>query len=188
MGRHSIPGPQDTPREPVGDNPSEPVAQTPLGSDVPPPGDQEPSPPIAPAQDDESAGGRFVDGEWRGGHRSKETKRRGVSVGVIAALVAVVVVLSAIILWRFVGHALSNRSNAAAATCSGSTVPVAVVADPSISDKIVEFADRYNKSAGPIGDHCVMRTGPSSLHFSSRPFDFARRGFLIRNRESRREV
>jgi hypothetical protein len=156
MGRHSITGPEDTPREPSGDSPRpERAAQTPQGSDVPPPSDQESSPPVAPEQDDESAGGRFVGGAWQGGHRSTETKRRGVSVGVIVALVAVVVVLSAIISWRFIGHALSNRSNSAAATCSGSAVPVAVVADPSISDKIVEFADRYNKSAGPIGDRCV---------------------------------
>jgi hypothetical protein len=101
------------------------------------------------------AGGRFVDGAWRGGHRSNATKRRGVSVGVVVALVTVVVVVSAIILWRFIGHALSNRSDVAAATCSGTAVPVAVVADPSISDKIAEFADRYNKSAGPVGDHCI---------------------------------
>jgi hypothetical protein len=78
-----------------------------------------------------------------------------VSIGVIVALIAVVLVLSAIILWRFIGDALSNRSASAAITCSGSNVPVAVVADPSISDKIAEFANRYNKSTGPIGDRCV---------------------------------
>src|ERR1700757_4469168 len=156
MGRHSIPGPEDTPREPFRDSPPpEGAAETPHPSDVPPPGDQEPPPFVAPARDDESAGGRFVDGAWRGGHRNMATKRRGVSVGVVVALVAVVVVLGAIISWRFIGHTLSNRSNTAAATCSGSDVPVAVVADPSISDKIVEFADPYKKSAGPIGDRCV---------------------------------
>ena len=44
-------------------------------------------------------------------------RRRGVSVGVIAALVTVVVVVGAVILWRFFGDALSNRSQAGAARC-----------------------------------------------------------------------
>ena len=156
MGRHSIPGPEDSPREPFpADSPPEQAPDTPRGSKVPLSGDQEPGSPVAPTAEDEDTGGRFVDGAWRGGHRSTETKRRGVSIGVVVALVAVVVVLSAIILWRFIGHELSNRSNAAAATCSGTAVPVALVADPSISDKMTEFANRYNKSVGPVGDRCV---------------------------------
>ena len=58
-------------------------------------------------------------GDWRGGHRS-EGGRRGVSIGVIVALVAVVVVVGGVILWRFFGDALSNRSHtAAAALCGG---------------------------------------------------------------------
>ena len=73
----------------------------------------------------------------------------------IAALAAVVLVIGGIILWRFVGNTLSNRSDTVAATCSGSDVPVAVIADPSIADKITEFAKRYNKSVDPIGDRCV---------------------------------
>ncbi len=156
MGRHSIPGPDDTPKEPFPVTPPpEPAGDTPYPSYISPPSEEEPEPSDAAPPDDESAGGRFADGSWQGGHRSTETKRRGVSIGVIAALVTVVVVVAAIILWRFIGNALSDRSNTAAATCSGADVPVAVVADPAISDKITEFADRYNKSAGPIGDRCV---------------------------------
>jgi hypothetical protein len=73
---------------------------------------------------------------------------------VIAALVAVVVVVGVIILWRFFGDALSNRSHTAAA-CTGNKEPVAVIADPSIAEHVQQFAERYNRSAGPIGDHCV---------------------------------
>lgn len=158
MGRHSIPGPDDTPREPFPATPPPEEADQPsYPSYGPPPGDEEleadafaPPPPS-----DETPSGRFAAGAWQGGHRSTEVKRRGVSIGVIVALVAVVAVVGAVILWRFIGDALSNRSDAAAATCSGSELPVAVVADPSISDTIAEFAERYNTSSGPIGDRCV---------------------------------
>lgn len=61
--------------------------------------------------------------DWRGGHRS-EGGRRGVSIGVIVALVAVVVVVGSVILWRFFGDALSSvrtpRPGAASAARSRS--------------------------------------------------------------------
>ncbi|OBB96566.1 substrate-binding domain-containing protein [Mycobacterium sp. 852002-30065_SCH5024008] len=93
-------------------------------------------------------------GDWRGGHRS-EGGRRGVSIGVIVALVAVVVVVGSVILWSFFGDALSNRSHKAAGRCVGGKETVAVVADPSIANLVQQFAETYNSSAGPIGDHCV---------------------------------
>jgi hypothetical protein len=99
------------------------------------------------------SGGHRGLGDWRGGHRS-DGGPRGVSVGVIAALVAVVVVVAAVILWRFFGNALSNRSHSAA-RCTGEKENVAVIADPSITDHIQQFAERYNGSGAQVGDHCV---------------------------------
>jgi hypothetical protein len=110
---------------------------------------QGPPPPPPP-----STGGHRGGAEWRGGHRS-DGGRRGVSIGVIAALVAVVVLVAAVILWRFFGDALSNRSHTAAARCVGAKEAVAVIADPSIAQQVHEFADRFNGSAARIGDHCV---------------------------------
>jgi len=93
--------------------------------------------------------------EWTGSHRAVTTGRRGVSAGVIVALVAVVVVVGAVILWRFFGDALSHRSDAAAARCVDGELAVAVVADPSIVDAINEQATAYNSTAQPVGDRCV---------------------------------
>ncbi|ULE32440.1 substrate-binding domain-containing protein [Mycobacterium sp. IDR2000157661] len=94
-------------------------------------------------------------GEWTGSHRAVTPKRRGVSVGVIAALVTVVVVVGAVILWRFFGDALSDRSDAAAARCVDGELAVAVAADPSIAEHVQGLADRYNETAAPVGDRCV---------------------------------
>jgi hypothetical protein len=94
-------------------------------------------------------------GEWTGSHRAIEPKRRGISVGVIVALVTVVVVVAAVIGWRFFGDALSHRSQAGAARCVNGEVAVAVIVDPSIEPQITPLADKYNQSADPVGDKCV---------------------------------
>ncbi|MEU0498932.1 substrate-binding domain-containing protein [Mycobacterium sp. NPDC006124] len=93
--------------------------------------------------------------EWTGSHRAITPKRRGISVGVIVALVTVVVVVGAVIAWRFFGDALSQRSQAGAARCVAGEVSVAVMVDPSIADQITPLAEKYNQSAAPVGDKCV---------------------------------
>jgi len=153
MGRHSIPGPDDTPEEPPRQRyqPPEYAAEHGDSDDYADEYD-EPTSRVTPPP---PGGTRFGRGEWQGGHRSTEQKRRGVSLGVVIALVAVVVVVAAVILWRFLGDALSNRSHSAAARCVGGNSAASVIADPGIADKIQEFANRYNKTASPIGDVCV---------------------------------
>jgi Bacterial extracellular solute-binding protein len=99
--------------------------------------------------------GEWEGGEWTGSHRAVATGRRGISLGVIAALVAVVVVVGAFILWRFFGDALSHRTDALAARCVEGELAVAVVADPSIADQVQKLADTYNQSAAPVADRCV---------------------------------
>lgn len=108
-----------------------------------------------------SGGGHRGRGRWQGGHRS-ESGRRGVSIGVVSALVTVIVVVAAVILWRFFGDALSNRSNSAAGLCVDGKETIAVIADPSIADHVQEFADRYNGAPVTVGDHCeLVRVKPA---------------------------
>ncbi|OBK37681.1 hypothetical protein A5658_04020 [Mycobacterium sp. 1245111.1] len=120
-------------------------------SDFPRRDQDPPSPPAEPPSGPPTGGHRGLPG-FSGGHRN-EGGRRGVSIGVIAALISVVVVVGVVILWRFFGDALSNRSHSA--RCVGEKLPVAVVADPSISDQVQRFADRFNGQSAPVGDHCV---------------------------------
>lgn len=99
--------------------------------------------------------GEWEGGEWTGSHRAIQPGRRGVSWGVIGALVAVVVVVAAFILWRFFGDALSNRSSIASARCVDGQKAVAVIADPAISGEIATLAKKFNETANPVGDSCV---------------------------------
>lgn len=129
MGRHSIPDPDNTGSQPaVAGEGSSPV----------------------PA----AAGGR-ADGEWTGSHRTVQPRRRGVSVGVIAALVTVVAVVAGVIVWRFLGAALSDRSTVGADRCLQGEATVAVLADPAIAATVSDLAKTFNETAGPVGDHCV---------------------------------
>ncbi len=99
--------------------------------------------------------GGWEGGEWTGSHRAIQTGRRGVSIGVIGALVAVVVVVAAFILWRFFGDALSDRSSVASARCVDGQKAVAVIADPAIAGEISTLAKKFNETANPVGDSCV---------------------------------
>ncbi|MCH9735748.1 MAG: hypothetical protein K0U78_14555 [Actinomycetia bacterium] len=126
MGRHSLPDPDDSPGAPRSSRSAGP-----------------------------NRGGDWADGEWTGSHRAITPGRRGVSIGVIVALVSVVVVVGAVILWRFFGDVLSDRSGMAAARCVDGEVSVAVVADPAIRESVAALAQRYNDTAPTVGDRCV---------------------------------
>lgn len=126
MGRHSIPGPGESFGEPSDDERADDASQT---------------------------GRRHVAG-WQGGHRN-ETGRRGVSIGVIVALITVVVVVGGVISWRFFGDVLSKRSENAAQQCIKGSASIAVVADPSIADDVTKLADSFNKKTPLVGDKCV---------------------------------
>jgi Flp pilus assembly pilin Flp len=144
---HDHPGDYSHPEQPEQDLPTAEVDTPDDFPDFPRRGQGPPTPPPPP-----HSGGHREGSDWRGGHRN-DGGRRGVSIGVIAALIAVVIVVGVVILWRFFGDALSNRSNSA--RCVGDKQPVAVIADPSIAEHVQHFADRFNAMAAPVGDHCV---------------------------------
>ena len=106
MGRHSFPGtgdPAEEPAESDDDNPQSGRVSRPSSGRIP-----------------------RAESGWQGRRRREDGARRGVSVGVIAALAAVVVLVGAVILWRFFGNVLSRRSADAAGECLGGTATVAV--------------------------------------------------------------
>ncbi len=104
----------------------------------------------------QTSGGHRNEGDWTGSHRIVAPGRRGVSFGVIAALVTVVVVVAGFIIWKFFGDALSDRSGVAADRCLQGDATVAVVADPAIAGTLGEIAKTFNESTGPVGDHCPV--------------------------------
>ncbi|MCG7596655.1 substrate-binding and VWA domain-containing protein [Mycobacterium sp. PSTR-4-N] len=145
MGRHSLPDPDDsdsTRRQ--GPAPDESQTER-FGAARKADG----------SRPDGQRSGGWDNGEWTGSHRAVTPGRRKISVGVIVALISVVVIVGAVIMWRFFGDALSSRSQTAAARCVEGEVAVAVVADPAIAEPVTALAQRYNDTAEPVGDKCV---------------------------------
>ncbi|MDZ4268047.1 MAG: hypothetical protein U1D00_20545, partial [Mycobacterium sp.] len=184
MGRHSLPDkPEDTPDEPrterfgfdTGPRERDPghdqfgsghgqfgsagdrfgSAGDEFGSADWEPADTDQPAPAGYPPDATPAAREWDSGDWTGSHRAVTPNRRGVSIGVIVALVSVIVVVGVVILWRFFGDNLSDRSDVAAARCVDGEVTVAVVADPAITETVATLAQRYNETAAPVGDRCV---------------------------------
>ncbi|CAJ1503065.1 substrate-binding domain-containing protein [[Mycobacterium] burgundiense] len=109
-----------------------------------------------PPGDPQTSGGHRTDAEWTGSHRTVAPGRRGVSVGVIVALATVVAVVAGFIMWRFFGDALSDRSDVAAGRCLQGDANVAVIADSAIAGPLEQAAAKFNETAGPVGDHCIV--------------------------------
>src|SRR5690625_1831181 len=156
MGRHSIPDPDEQPDEPDRLDDDGPGAET-DAADAPDAADRGARTGPVPTGGPAVPRARRSLGEWRGGHRS-EGGRRGVSVGVIAALITVVVLVSGVILWRFFGAVLSQRSDTAAARCVDGDETVAVVADPSIAEHVQQLAEEFTGTGRQVADRCVSVT------------------------------
>ncbi|MBX7434639.1 hypothetical protein JDV09_21445 [Mycobacterium sp. Y57] len=153
MGRHSLPDPDDRPGR--SDEPATErfeYGADASGFETQDAGSESAGADSAPPP---QSGRDWDSGEWTGSHRALTPARRGVSIGVIVALVAVVVLVGAVILWRFFGDALSSRSDVAAARCVDGELAVAVVADPAIAEPVAALAEKYNQTADPVGDRCV---------------------------------
>ena len=153
MGRHSLPDPDDSPDSNTPDDSGDAGEFSEDSATDESQTERFDAAPPRPGGPQHSGG--WDGGEWTGSHRAVTPGRRGISVGVIAALVAVVVIVGAVILWRFFGDALSSRSDTAAARCVEGEVAVAVVVDPAIAEPISALAQRYNDTAEPVGDKCV---------------------------------
>ncbi|ORA58591.1 solute-binding protein [Mycobacteroides franklinii] len=93
-------------------------------------------------------------GSWQRSHRRSGGSNWGVSKGLIGVVAAVLVVAVSIGLWWYFDRRTTDNQAEAAATCVHGNNAIAVVADPSIADRIGELSERFNKKHEVIGDFC----------------------------------
>ncbi|SIS19165.1 substrate-binding domain-containing protein [Williamsia sterculiae] len=90
-----------------------------------------------------------------GKHRSSGTARRGVSRGLLVAIVAVVVLVVAGVLWAQLGDRITDQGNADADRCVKGPQTVSVAVAPALADPLSSIATTYNATAPKARDHCI---------------------------------
>ncbi|WP_078327279.1 vWA domain-containing protein [Mycobacteroides salmoniphilum] len=100
-----------------------------------------------------SSGSEFDTGSLQRSHRSGGSNW-GVSKGLVGVVAAVLVVAVSIGLWWYFDRRTTDNQAEASATCVHGDNAIAVVADPSIADRIGELSERFNKKHEVIGDYC----------------------------------
>ncbi|MGH3956882.1 MAG: hypothetical protein ACRDTI_22890 [Mycobacterium sp.] len=100
-----------------------------------------------------SPGSEFDTGSFQRSHRSGGSNW-GVSKGLVGVVAAVLVVAVSVGLWWYFDRRTTDNQAEASATCVHGNNAIAVVADPSIADRIGELSERFNQKHEVIGDYC----------------------------------
>ncbi|NLG54970.1 MAG: ABC transporter substrate-binding protein, partial [Rhodococcus sp.] len=88
--------------------------------------------------------------------RHRDDKRfRGVSVGLLVAVVALVVVGAGVFGWMQLGERIRNEGVQAAGACVEGELTLHVAADPAISPALARIGREFTDSEPVIRDHCV---------------------------------
>ncbi|NMN97381.1 substrate-binding domain-containing protein [Antrihabitans stalactiti] len=90
----------------------------------------------------------------QGHHRSTEG-HRGVSKGVIFAVIALIVVVALVVGWFSLRDRVSDESDAAAQTCVDGDAQLNVTADPEIASQLEAIANKYNETKPVVRDSCA---------------------------------
>lgn len=82
-------------------------------------------------------------------------RRRGVSRGLVAALLAVVLIAGVVVAWAQLGDRIDRQSDQAAGTCVKGRSSVPIIADPDIAGALQSIAQDFDKTHPVVRDHCV---------------------------------
>ncbi|MQY26259.1 hypothetical protein NRB56_18220 [Nocardia sp. RB56] len=83
---------------------------------------------------------------------------RGVSKGLVAGVVAVVLLAAVVTGWFWLRQHASSQDSSAHTGCVEGSSTLAVTVDPDIAAEIRAAADRYNATKPTVRDHCVTVT------------------------------
>lgn len=102
-------------------------------------------------------------------HRSgggQSIRNRGVSRGVVAALLSAVLIAAVVVVWFDLGDAIDRQADDAAAQCVEGPATVPIIADPDIAPGLTAIAEAFAATKPVIRDHCVtiaVRPGDAKI-------------------------
>ena len=82
-------------------------------------------------------------------------RQRGVSRGLVFALLAIVLIAAVIVAWQQLGDHLDEQADSAAAACVEGPATVDVVADADVAPALIEIARAFGASKPVVRDHCI---------------------------------
>lgn len=91
-------------------------------------------------------------------HRSSGTesiRSRGVSRGVVAALLSILLVASIVVTWQHLGDRIDRQADEAAGQCVEGPAEVSIIADPDIAPGLARIAENYAAQNPVVRDRCV---------------------------------
>lgn len=81
---------------------------------------------------------------------------RGVSRGLVGALLAVVLVAAVVVVWFQLGDRIDRQGEQAAGNCVEGRSTVPIIADPDVADALNSIATEYTETGPVVRDHCVV--------------------------------
>ncbi|MEO9328851.1 hypothetical protein [Gordonia aurantiaca] len=91
-------------------------------------------------------------------HRSgggQSIRSRGVSRGVVAAMLSILLIAAVVVAWRGLGDVIDKQGDAAAAQCVEGAASVPIIADPDIAPGLTAIAEAFAETKPVVRDHCV---------------------------------
>ncbi|GAC69687.1 hypothetical protein GS4_26_01350 [Gordonia soli NBRC 108243] len=77
------------------------------------------------------------------------------SRGVVAVLLALVLVGGLVVVWRQLGDHIARQGDAAAGVCVEGDTTVSIIADPGLADGLGTIAKQYSSDRPIVRDHCI---------------------------------
>ncbi len=102
-------------------------------------------------------------------HRSsggESIRSRGVSRGVVAALLSILLVAAVVVIWQDLGDQIDRQAEEAAAQCVEGRESVPIVADPDIAPGLAAVARNFGETNPVVRDKCVsvdVRPGDAKI-------------------------
>ncbi|MBJ7287315.1 substrate-binding domain-containing protein [Williamsia sp.] len=93
-----------------------------------------------------------------GQHRTDDTRRRGISRGVVFGFLAIVVVAVLVVVWISLGNRITADGDDAAKACVEGPATVTVLADPALATQLNTIAGAYNATKPVVRDQCITVT------------------------------